>query len=52
MLMDAILRCTFEIPNEKVNEKSNVSQLKTQMIKRDGVNTETQQPTTIVLSIN
>lgn len=33
-LMDAKLRCTFETPSEKVNEK-NVSQLTTQMIKNE-----------------
>lgn len=33
-LMDAKLRCTFETPNEKVNEK-NVSQLTTQMLKNE-----------------
>lgn len=33
-LMDAKLRCTFETPNEKVNEK-NVSQLTTQLIKNE-----------------
>lgn len=41
-LMDAKLRCTFETPNEKVNEKSNVSQLTTQMLKSETGNTETQ----------
>lgn len=41
-LMDAKLRCTFDIPNEKVTEKSNVSQLTTQMLKSETGNTETQ----------
>ena len=34
-LMDAKLRCTFETPTEKVQEKSNVSQLTTQMLKSE-----------------
>jgi hypothetical protein len=34
-LMDAKLRCTFETPNEKITEKSNVSQLTTQMLKSE-----------------
>lgn len=46
-LMDAKLRCTFETPNEKVNEKSNVSQLTTQMLKSETGNTETQLPTSV-----
>lgn len=39
-LMDAKLRCTFETPNEKITEKSNVSQLTTQMLKSEtgGIN--------------
>lgn len=46
-LMDAKLRCTFETPNEKVNEKSNISQLTSQMLKSEGVNAETQIQTAI-----
>lgn len=46
-LMDAKLRCTFETPNEKVNEKSNVSQLTTQMLKSETGTTETQLPTAV-----
>lgn len=38
-LMDAKLRCTFETPNEKVNEK-NVSQLTTQMLKNESGGSE------------
>lgn len=33
-LMDAKLRCSFETPNEKVNEKT-VSQLTTQLLKNE-----------------
>lgn len=38
-LMDAKLRCTFETPNEKVNEK-NVSQLATQLLKNESGGSE------------
>lgn len=51
-LMDAKLRCTFETPNEKVNEKSNVSQLTSQMLKSETGNTETQIPTAVGSSID
>lgn len=34
-LMDAKLRCTFETPTEKASEKSNVSQLTTQLLKSE-----------------
>ena len=46
-LMDAKLRCTFETPNEKVNEKSNVSQLTTQMLKSETGTTESQIQTAV-----
>lgn len=45
-LMDAKLRCTFETPNEKVNEKSSVSQLTTQMIQNETIS-DTQLKTAI-----
>lgn len=38
-LMDAKLRCTFETPTEKINEKS-VSQLTTQMLKNESGGSE------------
>lgn len=41
-LMDAKLRCTFETPNEKANEKGTVSQLTSQLIKSETGNAETQ----------
>lgn len=44
-LMDAKLRCTFETPNEKVQEKSNVSQLTTQMLKSETGASDTIQST-------
>ena len=51
-LMDAKLRCTFETPNEKVNEKSNVSQLTTQMLKSETGTTESQIQTAVGSSAN
>jgi hypothetical protein len=41
-LMDAKLRCTFETPNEKVTEKSNVSQLSTQLIQNESTMVDSQ----------
>jgi hypothetical protein len=51
-LMDAKLRCTFEQPNEKVSEKSNVSQLTTQLISKESESMHTSATSNITDSGN
>jgi hypothetical protein len=51
-LMDAKLRCTFETPNEKVSEKSSVSQLTAQLIQNENTITDSTLKTAIGTAVS